>query len=81
MYFGPLPVDLHPYHFSANSLTNLLKVNNFKIKHINRYIDSDILCIIGKKVYKLENSNYEVDDYLDVLNFFERWYKDTMFYK
>ena len=81
MYFGPLPVDLHPSHFSANSLTNLLKVNNFKIKRINRYIDSDILYIIGKKVQKLENSNYEVDDYLDVLNFFERWHKDTMFYK
>ena len=81
MYFSPLPVDLHPYHFSANSLTNLLKVNNFKIEHINRYMDSDILCIIGKKVQKLENPNYEVDDYLDVLNFFERWHKDTMFYK
>jgi len=81
MYFSPLPVDLHPYHFSANSLTNLLKVNNFKIEHINRYMDSDILCIIGKKVHKLENSNYEVDDYKDVLNFFERWHKDTKFYK
>jgi 2-polyprenyl-3-methyl-5-hydroxy-6-metoxy-1,4-benzoquinol methylase len=81
MYFSPLPVDLHPYHFSANSLTNLLKVNNFKIEFINRYIDSDILCIIGKKVQKLENPNYEVDDYKDVLSFFERWDKDSMFYK
>ena len=81
MYFSPLPGDLHPYHFSANSLTNLLKVNNFEIEHINKYMDSDILCIIGKKIQKLENPNYEVDNYEDVLSFFERWDKETMFYK
>jgi len=81
MYFSALPGDLHPYHFSANSLSNLLKVNNFEIKNINRYIDSDILCIIGKKVKKLENPNYEVDDYKTVLSFFDRWDEDTKFYK
>jgi 2-polyprenyl-3-methyl-5-hydroxy-6-metoxy-1,4-benzoquinol methylase len=80
MYFSHLPVDLHPYHFSANSLTNLLKVNNFKIEHINRYMDSDILCIIGEKKEDKVKENYEVDDYKDVLNFFDRWDKETELY-
>ena len=80
MYFSHLPVDLHPYHFSTNSLRNLLKVNNFNIKAINRYIDSDILCIIGQKKEGKVKENYEVDDYKDVLNFFDRWDKETELY-
>ena len=77
MYFSHLPVDLHPYHFSVNSLCNLLKVNNFKVEFINRYIDSDILCIIGKKIDNLAKQSYEIDYYLNVLNFFERWHCET----
>jgi len=76
-YFGTLPQDLHAYHFSANSLKNLLKVCNFKITHENRYIDSDILCVIGKKVVREIEQEYEIDNYLEVLNFFERWDKET----
>ncbi len=79
-YFSPLPVDLHPYHFSANSLKNLLKVCNFQITHENRYIDSDILCVIGKKVNPEIEQNYEIDNYIEVLNFFERWHVDTQMY-
>jgi len=79
-YFSPLPVDLHPYHFSKNSLSNLLKVSNFKIVKINRYIDTDILCIIGQKPMEKINHEYEIDDYKSVLNFFERWHKETKYY-
>ena len=49
-YFSKLPVDLHPYHFSSNSLKNLLRVCGFEIVKENRYIDSDYLCLIAKKL-------------------------------
>ena len=77
MYFSHLPVDLHPYHFSVNSLCNLLKVNNFKVEFINRYIDSDILCVIGKKMDNVPLQSYEIDCYLKIINFFERWDYET----
>jgi 2-polyprenyl-3-methyl-5-hydroxy-6-metoxy-1,4-benzoquinol methylase len=80
MYFGHQLVDLHPYHFSANSLSNLLKVNNFKIENTNRYIDSDILCIIGTKTDIESEYKFEVDEYVKILNYFDRWDKETNFY-
>lgn len=79
-YLQKLDVDLHPYHFSVNSLSNLLKVTGFKIIKINRYIDSDYLCIIGKKTNKLKESSFEVDNYTEVLSFFERWDIETQKY-
>ena len=76
-YFSKLSVDLHPYHFSANSLSNLLQVVGFEITEINSYIDSDYLCLIAKKVEKLDNESFEVDNYNDVLSYFERWHNET----
>jgi len=80
MYFGHLPVDLHPYHFSVNSLSNLLKINKFKIEFKNRFIDSDILCIIGTKKDVESEQRFEVDEYEKVLNYFDRWDKETNLY-
>ena len=79
-YFSKLPVDLHPYHFSANSLSNLLKLAGFQITQLNRYIDTDYLCVIGKKTDEFQNNVYEVDDYNNVISFFERWHKETQDY-
>lgn len=79
-YFSKLSVDLHPYHFSANSLANLLQVAGFKITNINRYIDSDYLCLIAKKVDKLDDDSFEVDNCDEVLSFFERWHIETQEY-
>ena len=76
-YLSKLPADLHPYHFSANSLSNLLKVAGFKIITINRYIDSEYLCLIAKKINNFENDSFEVDNYQEVLSFFERWHIET----
>ena len=50
MYFGIGNPDIHPFHFSKNSLANLLIINKFKPVYINRYIDSDYLLIIAKKM-------------------------------
>ena len=49
MYFSKGNPDIHPFHFSKNSMMNLLIINKFKPIYINRYIDSDCLLIIAKK--------------------------------
>ena len=79
-YFSKLPVDLHPYHFSANSLKNLLEIVGFEIIMENRFIDSDYLCLIARKTEKPIKNQFEVDNYIDVLSFFERWHLDTQKY-
>lgn len=79
-YFSKLQVDLHPYHFSTNALQNLLKVVGFDIVAVNRYIDSDYLCIIGRKTNESGNCHLQVDNYIEVLSFFERWHVDTQMY-
>jgi len=81
-YFSTIPQDLHSFHFSANALKNLLKISGFKIVKENRHIDSDILCVIGKKVEGGVSQAFKGDNYLEVYNFFERWHVETqMYYK
>jgi len=81
MYFGKNNPDLHPFHFSKNSLSNILLLNKFKPIYINRYIDSDYIVIIAKKIKKVEKKKIKVDNYLKVKNFFKRWYKESLNYK
>jgi hypothetical protein len=81
MYFGKNNPDLHPFHFSKNSLSNLLIINKFRPIFINRYIDSDYLLIIAKKVNKIEKERIIMDDYLMVKNFFKLWYRESAKYK
>tara|TARA_B100000902_G_C27212375_1_gene865114 strand:- start:41 stop:934 length:894 start_codon:yes stop_codon:yes gene_type:complete len=81
MYFSPLKPDLHPFHFSKNSLSNLLLVNKFKPIFVNRYIDTDYLVIVAKKVNRILNNEIKIDKYKDVSNFFKRWHRETINYK
>lgn len=81
MYFGKNNPDLHPFHFSKNSLSNILLLNKFKPVYINRYIDSDYIVIIAKKIKKVEKKKIKIDNYLKVKNFFKRWYKESLNYK
>ena len=55
-YFSKtLPADLHPSNFSANTLKLLMQLAGLEIVFINRYFDSDVLLIMGKKVdYQVE---------------------------
>ncbi len=76
-YFSTLPVDLHPFHFSANSLTNLVRVAGFKIIALNRFVDSDYLCIVAQKQDTKELENIQFDNCNEVLDFFERWHLET----
>ena len=74
MYVSKGNPDIHPFHFSKNSLCNLLLINNFKPIYINRYLDSDWLLIIAKKQNKISKKNYKIDNYLKVKKFFLSWY-------
>ncbi len=81
MYFGKGNPDIHPFHFSKNSLTNLLIINKFKPVYINRYIDSDYLLIIAKKNDKINEELIKLDNYQKVKDYFKRWYKESLNYK
>lgn len=76
-YFSPHPVDLHPVRFSANTLQGMLAVSGFELAHVNRYIDSDWMCMVGRKTDRSKKISWEKDDYRAVIDFFNRWHEDT----
>jgi len=80
-YFGKYPVDTHCFRFSANSLKNLLEVTGFELVKINRYIDSDILCVIAKKRNGYKDPELTFDNYKGVAAFFERWHEESQYYQ
>ena len=72
----------HPWHFSYNSLQNLLEICNFRVVFSNRYYDENDLFIICQK----QNSKYHkpkiiIDNYKKVSDFFHRWMIESKFYK
>jgi hypothetical protein len=75
-YLGKAPLDLHPWRFSANTLVSLLAYNGFKVLGTNRYIDSDILIVKARK----GEGNAPRDNYRDVIDFFNRWHKESQYY-
>ena len=79
-YFGINPADTHAFRFSANTLRGVLAVSGFEVTHVNRYQDSDILCMNAKKAKSHEEISWIGDNYLEVYNFFERWHVDTEMY-
>ena len=81
MYFGKGNPDIHPFHFSKNSLMNLLLINKFKPIYVNRYVDSDYLLIIAKKDTKISEKLIKLDNFQSVKKFFQRWYKESLNYK
>lgn len=73
-YFNPKSLtDSHPFHFSKQSLENLITLAGFKVCYINRYFDSDVLMIIAKKTLNTKK-NFKVDNYKDVEKFFLQWH-------
>ena len=81
MYFSKGNPDLHPFHFSKNSLCNLLVLNKFKLVYVNRYMDSDSLVVIAKKINCIEKEKLKLDNYKKVKIFFSSWYNDSKKYK
>jgi 2-polyprenyl-3-methyl-5-hydroxy-6-metoxy-1,4-benzoquinol methylase len=80
-YMGPYPADTHAFRFSVNTLEGLLSISGFQKTYVNHYIDSDVLCMIARKMERKASANWERDDWQRVLEFFARWHHDTAFYK
>jgi len=80
-YFSrTMPADLHPSNFSANTLRCLMQICGLEICYVNRYFDSDVLLVIGKKVsHKIEPSY--VDNQTNVVEFFKEWHRQTRYFE
>src|SRR5262249_47060767 len=80
-YLGPNPGDTHAFRFSANTLQGLLAETGFEIVCANQYIDSDVLCMIGRRTDRSRRIAWTHDDWRRFLKFFSRWHRDTAYYK
>lgn len=76
-YLDPKPLDTHNLRFSKNTLNALLATCFFKTQYINRYIDQDWLCMIASKEDTNKKIEWEKDNYQEVIDFFNRWDKET----
>lgn len=76
-YLADTPADTHSFRFSANTLRGALARSGFVVEHENRYMDHDVLCMIARKAKDGEDVSWEKDNYLAVLDFFERWHIET----
>lgn len=77
---GTMPSDLHPSNFSANTLRCLMQLCGLEIGYVNRYFDSDVLLVIGKKV-KHEPAPFFVDNQMRVVEFFQKWDTATRYFE
>ena len=77
MYLSDNPSDTHCFRFSANTLQGLLMTCGFEITFVNRYIDTDWLVVIGRKIEKDSSVSWTKDDPQQVLDFFDRWDQET----
>ncbi len=76
-YFAPRSQDLHAFHFSANALQGFLATSGFEIAAVNRFIDTDYLVVVGRKVGKSQTIPWQKDDWRTVVDFFDRWHVET----
>ena len=72
----------HPWHFSYNSLQNLLEICNFRVVFANRYYDeNDLFIICQKQDKKNHKPKIVIDNYKKIIEFFRRWKIESNFYK
>lgn len=80
-YLAPTnPADLHPSHLSANTLRCLMQLAGLEIVYTNRYFDSDVLLVIGKKVDRPVVPVY-FDDQKSVVDFMKKWAEVSDYYE
>ena len=77
LYLSANWADTHCFRFSANTLQGLMAINGFRVTHVNRYIDTDHLVMIGRKTEKSQSLPWHGDDHRAVVDFFRRWHDDT----
>lgn len=60
----------HSWHFSYNSLSNLLEICNFRVVRSNRYFDENDMFVIARKMDKISHKpKLIVDKYIAVCQF------------
>ncbi len=79
-YLDDRPLDTHNLRFSANTLQGILARNGFETTYVNRYIDQEWLCVIAQKVESGKKIEWRGDDYREVIDFFERWDRESETY-
>lgn len=78
-YLNATPADTNSFRFSAATLGLLMHACGFTVEHVNRYIDSDYLCVVASAARSTQPAP-QGDDFLDVYAFFERWHQDSRHY-
>lgn len=81
LYLRTNPADTHPVRFSAQTLRGILAVSGFDVIHESRYLDTDWLCMIGRKAAPGQHIPWQGDDYRKVEDFFERWHAESRHYR
>jgi SAM-dependent methyltransferase len=72
----------HPWHFSYNSLQNLLEICNFRVVYANRYYDeNDLFIICQKQDKKNHKPKIIIDNYKKIIEFFRPWKIESNLYK
>lgn len=79
-YLGSRPADSHAFRWSAQTMQAQLAVAHFAVRHTNRYIDHDILCMIAERRDSSETIPWTGDDCRAVQQFFDRWHVETSTY-
>jgi hypothetical protein len=76
-FLNPQVSAIHPFFFSANALRNLFGNAGFQVEHVNRYIDTDYLVMIGRALREPSRALLVKDDWREVIDFFQRWHDET----
>jgi hypothetical protein len=76
-FLNPQVAAIHPFFFSANALRNLFANAGFAVEHVNRYIDTDYLVMIGRALPQSNPQPLAKDDWREVVDFFRRWHNET----
>ncbi len=76
-YLSRNPADTHAFRFSTNTLKGLLAMSGFETVHVNRYIDTDYLVMVGQRTDRSCEIPWDKDDWRQVLDFFNRWDRET----
>ncbi len=77
LYLSDNPADTHSFRFSANTLRRLMAKHGLQPIRINRYIDTDVLCVIAEKTGDASAEDWPGDDWRQVIDFFNRWDRET----
>jgi ubiquinone/menaquinone biosynthesis C-methylase UbiE len=76
-FLNPQVAAVHPFFFSTNALRNLFANAGFAVEHVNRYIDTDYLVMIGRALPEPSRAPLVKDDWRAVIDFFRRWHEET----